>query len=135
MSLFIWNDSYKTNITGIDAQHKHLVDLINSLYDAMSKGQGNKALGGILDELYKYTVVHFGDEERLMLKTGYPDYAAHKKIHDEFTARVVAMKRDFEAGKVSLSLQVATFLKEWLSGHILGTDKKYAPYLASRGIK
>jgi hemerythrin len=27
------------------------------------------------------------------------------------------------------------FLKEWLSGHILGVDKKYEPFFQAKGLK
>ncbi len=134
-SLFVWNDSYSTGIREIDAQHKKLVDILNALYDAMSKGQGNQALGKLLDELIKYTVVHFATEERLFKLHGYPDTLAHKREHDELASKVLQLQKDFAAGKVSLSMQVASFLKNWLTNHILGADKKYAPFLSSKGVK
>lgn len=134
MALFIWNDSYKTGINTIDTQHKKLVDLINELHDAMTKGQGNQALGKILNELVNYTVTHFSTEERLMKQAGYADFDAHKKIHDEFTAQVRAMQQDLVSGRKMMSLQVSTFLKDWLSGHILGTDRKYVANMKDKGI-
>jgi hemerythrin len=134
MSLFIWNDSYKTGIAAIDTQHKKLVDLINELHDAMTKGQGNQAMGKIVNELVNYTVTHFTAEERLMKQAGYADFDAHKKIHDDFTAKVREMQKDLASGRKMMSLQVSNFLKDWLSGHILGTDQKYAPVLKAKGI-
>jgi hemerythrin len=133
--LFTWNPSYETGIREIDAQHRKLVEILNSLYDAMSKGQANKVLGPLLDELVKYTVVHFATEERLFKHYGYPDAVAHKKEHDDLTAQAKKLQADFNAGRVSLSLQVGAFLKDWLSHHILQSDKKYAPFLAARGVK
>ena len=40
----------------------------------------------------------------------------------------------FKAGKTTLSIQTGSFLKDWLSNHILTTDKSYGPHLASRGV-
>ena len=134
-AFFTWNDSYNTGIREIDTQHKRLVELINALYDAMSKGQAQQLLTPILNELVKYTVSHFSAEERLMVKAGYPDYAAHKKVHEEFTAKVLAMQKDCAAGKLSLTLNLANFLKDWLKGHIMGSDQKYVPHLASKGMR
>jgi hemerythrin len=134
MALFVWNDTYKTGINTVDTQHKKLVDLINELHDAMTKGQGNQALGKIMNELVNYTVTHFSAEERMMKQAGYADFDAHKKIHDEFTAKVRQMQKDLEGGRKMMSLQVSTFLKDWLSGHILGTDRKYVPTMKDKGI-
>ena len=133
--LFIWSPSYETGIQEIDAQHKKLVEILNALYDAMGKGQANKVLGKLLDDLVKYTVVHFATEERLFRQYGYPEAAIHKKEHDALTAQAKKLQADFAAGKVSLSLTVGTFLKDWLSHHILQADKKYAPFLAAKGVK
>ncbi len=128
--LFVWNDSYKTGVPSVDTQHKKLVDLINDLYAAMGRGQGNQVLGTIAGELVKYTVQHFSDEERLMEKAGYPDLAAHKLIHKEFTARVTQLQKDLASGKFVMSVTLANYLKDWLSRHILGTDRKYIPFVS-----
>ena len=133
--LFVWNDSFNTGINTIDTQHKKLVDMINELYSAMGKGQGNQVLGKLLDELVKYTLTHFTAEERLMKQAGYADFDAHKKIHEEFKAKVAEMQKAVAGGNKMMSLEVATFLKSWLSGHILGTDKKYASVMIAKGIK
>jgi hemerythrin-like metal-binding protein len=44
--------------------------------------------------MVKYTVVHFSSEERILKANAYPDFVAHKKIHEEFTAKIMAMQKD-----------------------------------------
>jgi hemerythrin len=48
---------------------------------------------------------------------------------------VLELEAQFKQGRVTLSLDTGTFLKNWLSSHLLGTDKKYGPFLNERGIR
>ena len=134
MALFNWNDSYSVSIKAIDEQHKVLIGLINDLHDAMKIGKGKEVLGPILEELVNYTVYHFGHEERLFTSNGYPDSANHKATHVKLIQQVKDIKNDFDNGKTVLSMEVMNFLKDWLGNHIMGTDKKYVPFLTSKGI-
>ncbi len=133
--MFVWNDSYETGLKEIDAQHKRLVDILNRLFAAMEKGQAKDVLGKLLDELIQYTVVHFGTEERYFKQFGYPEAISHKKEHDDLASKAVALQKDFKAGKAALSVEVGEFLRQWLMKHILGSDKKYAPFLAAKGLR
>ena len=38
-------------------------------------------------------------------------------------------------GKIGLSIKIMHFLRDWLKGHILGTDQKYSDFLVSKGVK
>jgi hemerythrin len=41
----------------------------------------------------------------------------------------------FEAGQsLELSLEALAFLKDWLTGHIMGSDQRYGPHLNAKGI-
>lgn len=135
MSFMNWKDDFATNIWEVDNQHKKLLALLNRLFDAMSVGKGKDALGSILKELIDYTVYHFGTEERLFKEHGYPEYAAHKKEHDDLTKKAVELKTAFDSGKQLITIDVMNFLKDWLNVHILQEDKKFGPYLASKGVK
>lgn len=132
--LFVWNDTYNTGIKEIDAQHKKLVDILNRLFAAMEKGQAKEVLGKLLDELIQYTVVHFGTEERYFKQFAYPEGIPHKKEHDDLASKAVALQKDFKAGRAAISIEVGEFLRQWLMKHILGSDKKYAPFLMARGL-
>jgi hemerythrin len=135
MAYIQWDQKLSVGIAQIDMQHQKLVGMVNDMYQAMSEGKGNDALGIVLKELITYTRTHFAAEEKLMQMHGYPDLAGHKAQHDQLTKQVMDLQNDFSAGKVALSTKVAAFLKEWLVNHIMGSDKKYAPYLQSKGVK
>lgn len=135
MSFFQWNESLSVGISQIDQQHKKLVELVNQLFTAMSEGKGNDVLDKVLAELVGYTRSHFSTEERLMQQHGYPALAAHQSEHKAFTDKVGVMVSEFKSGKVALSNKVSAFLRDWLKGHIMGTDKKYAPFLQEKGVR
>lgn len=134
MAVLSWKPEFATNIRQVDADHQKLVDLINSLHDAMAAGKANDVLGKTLGELIAYTRKHFAAEESLMKLHGYPDYAAHKKEHEDLTKTVVELQQRFNEGKGGLTISTFTFLKDWLTKHIKGTDMKYAPYLRAKGV-
>lgn len=135
MALIIWSDTLKTNVTECDEQHKKLITLINTLHDAMKIGKGKVALGKVLTELVDYTQTHFRTEELLFVRHGYAGYAAHKAEHDTLTKQAKDLKANFEKDEGVITLEVMTFLKNWLETHILGTDKKYGPFLNGKGVQ
>ena len=68
-----------------------------------------------------------------MKKWNYPGYVYHKGEHTQFVSKVAAFQADCEAGKVAMSLEVLSFLKDWVSNHIQITDKKYGHSLMTMG--
>ncbi|KAB2845499.1 MAG: bacteriohemerythrin [Melioribacteraceae bacterium] len=128
MALFQWNNSFSVNNVDIDKQHKKLVELINSLHDAMGQGKSREVLGVIFNDLISYTKSHFKFEENCMLDKKYPDYTAHRLEHQKLTNQVLKLKQEFDSGKVVISIDLLNFLKDWLKKHILESDKKYVPF-------
>lgn len=66
-------NNYLFGIPVIDAQHKILIDLIESaealLEEAKDGGDCVDEVVGILEELEAYTVTHFDDEEKCCLQS------------------------------------------------------------------
>lgn len=134
MSIITWSDELSVGVLAFDNQHKRLLDLINQLHDAMSAGKGSSVLGKILSELADYTAYHFRAEEAVFEKYDYPGLASHRNSHSELTRKVLDFKNQFEAGEAVLSMEIMKFLTDWLTNHILGTDKAYTAYLNGKGI-
>ena len=133
MGFIKWNSRYAVHIDEVDRQHQKLIELINTLYDAMSVGKGKDVLGPVLAELADYTTYHFDTEERLFREYGYPGHEQHKKEHEVLTAKTKTLKQAFDTGNKKLSIDVMLFLSSWLNDHILEEDKKYATFLISKG--
>ncbi|AAR33734.1 bacteriohemerythrin [Geobacter sulfurreducens] len=134
MALISWSDSLSVKVKQFDDQHKKLVDMVNQLFDAMKAGKGNQVMGDILKSLIQYTQTHFAAEERIMKQYGYPDFEAHKKEHNALVMQVLDLQKQFQEGKAVLTQNVMTFLRDWLSKHIQGDDKKYGVYLNGKGV-
>jgi len=129
-----WDQSLAVGIQEIDRQHQKLVQMICDLHEAMRTGKGKDQVEMILGELENYAVEHFGYEEKLMEQHKYPGYLNHHKEHVAFVDKVVAFGNDFRANRAALTTEVMNFLKNWLVGHIKGTDQKYSPFFNARGV-
>ena len=133
--IFAWKPEYSVSVKEFDDQHKRLIELINTLHDAMIAGRGRQILQAVLTKLVIYAKTHFTAEERLMRAHQFPAYAAHKAEHDKFTTTILAFEADFQTGKVTLTVPLMQFLKDWLVQHIQKTDKEYAPHFSAKGLK
>ncbi|MGQ9610355.1 MAG: bacteriohemerythrin [bacterium] len=134
MALFVWSDNFSVNIKYIDEQHKKLVNILNNLHDAMKLGKGSEVLNNVLAELVRYVETHFTTEEKLMNTHNYPEYNTHKLEHANLAKKAKELQKSSQQGQNIITIEVMNFLKNWLQSHILGTDKKYGPFLNSKGI-
>ena len=136
MSLMEWTERMSVGVAQFDDEHKKLIVLINDLFDAVQAGRGRQALGSILDDLVSYTKTHFAHEEHHLKKTGFPGFDAHKREHDALTKQVIDIQRKYQTGATAmLSMEVMSFLKNWLVNHIQGTDTLYTAHLNEKGVK
>ncbi|MFW5734844.1 MAG: bacteriohemerythrin, partial [Oceanidesulfovibrio sp.] len=133
--LITWTNELSVGIGSIDDQHRMLVDLINELNEAMKQRKANDVILDVLDRLKAYVVEHFAHEEKLFDRHGYPESQSHKEVHRKFVDQVSAFETQLKNGRVTLSMEIMKFLKDWLTGHIMGTDKKYAPFLKQKGVR
>ena len=127
-----WQDSYGVGHGGIDADHRRLFELFNEFVAAVNDNRADAEIESVLVELLAYCDSHFDREERLMREHGYPDYATHKTMHDTFVRQLHDVNNALDAGGEQGAF-VLGFLGKWLSGHILGVDKKLGAWLRERG--
>lgn len=133
MPIVEWNNLFLMGMKQFDDDHKHLVNLLNKTYDAFIRNEPKINLVLVVDELVDYAANHFADEEHWMRATAYPALDMHVFQHDIFTKRIVAFQKSYHKGASSLSLELLTFLKEWLADHILVSDKEFGYFIASMG--
>ncbi|HWQ66071.1 MAG TPA: bacteriohemerythrin, partial [Methanospirillum sp.] len=135
MVIMKWSDDLSVQITEIDQQHQKLIGLINTLHEAMLQKQTKQVISKTIDELAAYTVYHFQNEENYLEQFKYPGLMVHRREHEAFVTKVNAFQKDYEAGKLGLSMEIMSFLQEWVTNHIKGTDKKYVETFHKNGIR
>lgn len=135
MAFITWSDTLAVNVEEIDRQHQRLIQIINSLHDAMKVGAPKAALDRIMSDLVSYTRFHFECEENLMRRNNYPDIEKHRQEHDSLTATVKRFEEDLKAGRVALSVPLMQFLKTWLKEHISNSDMAYSEHMNAAGVR
>ncbi len=130
----VWNDAYSVGVAQIDAQHKHLVGMINGLIEVMSRGSRPDELQALLDDLMTYARSHFDFEERLMARAAYAGLATHREKHAAMKAEVERLTAGATGTSAVIPIKLMTFLKNWLIKHINGTDKDYIPAMQKAGL-
>ena len=127
-----FDDAFLVGIEQIDKQHEKLIGLINHLHDAILTQKATRGLTTkILIELFEYTSIHFTYEEKLMEKREYPQFEIHRTQHRVFANKVHNYLDAQQKGEILLNTTLMSDLMQWLSGHILKTDKLFGEYLTS----
>jgi hemerythrin len=85
MRHFGWSEGNEVYLPLIDAEHRALFELADSLQNAVSAGARATEVREHLHRLTAQAEEHFTHEEWLMQSAGYPSYGWHKHQHD--TAR------------------------------------------------
>lgn len=126
-----WTEDLSVGVELIDNEHKSLINAVNDLFDACSKGLGRKKISETMAFLQDYVVTHFSDEENLQKTSGYPDYINHHKLHTDFIARVGEYSRrlETEGAGIGLVANFNSFVSNWLIYHISREDKKIGEYI------
>lgn len=131
---FKWSPEYSVNIKTIDNQHQELVSILNHLFIAVSKREGDKVIAGILDALTGYTKTHFALEERLMQQARYKHLDAHKLEHKKLLEELDRLCKKHLLEEKPIYFEMLAFLKSWLRGHIQGVDMQYSADLQAAGF-
>ena len=132
MAIMIWNDTFVVGVKEFDEHHRHLVGIINRLYDQYSHDPSAGDVAGAIKELSDYAAYHFAAEERWMRENSYPGLPQQIAEHARFSDRVAALRTEALAGQVTTSA-LFYFLTDWLTTHILESDADYGRFHAAHG--
>jgi hemerythrin len=120
-------------IKSIDKQHQRLFDLINDFYANIDLQSNNDLILKLVHGMKNYTIFHFNEEEDFMKQNKYENYEEHKKEHQEFINKVLELEKKIQSGKIIVSYEITSFLKDWIKKHILSTDMKYSDFFIKHG--
>jgi len=129
-----WVPAFEVGVKTVDDQHRRLVGMLNALGKAIDETHGKDAIMAIVGEMKDYAQYHFQTEEQAMDATDYPRRSPHKQEHDSFIEEVLDAAEALESGGNVTPQEVWTFLRTWLTDHILGSDKAMGQYLIAHGM-
>ncbi len=128
-----WRPQMSVDGGVIDADHRHLIDIINRFDRIAANGLTLDEALEILFALKFYAATHFDREERLQKLSLYPYHDSHAREHAELLAKLEAIVDDLKAAGERPLDEVATetgdLLREWLIHHVLESDLRMKPYV------
>jgi hemerythrin len=129
-----WTPEMSLGIPEIDEQHKKLFATMLSLQNAISADRAAEVLSAIFNELYDYTNTHFTLEESYFLEFDYDQTATHTAAHRYFSAELDAKFKRIGDDPHSVSVDLISFLENWLANHIMIMDKRYESFFKEHGV-
>lgn len=134
MTSIAWSEAFSVGSPLLDSDHRILFDLLTQLFDATDTGQSRDVVGSVLSALSEYAEHHFRREEGIMAAAGYPELEVHRAEHRRLVADMGVICTRYRAGeRGALNEEVVELLKNWLTQHILVTDKSYRPWVERAG--
>jgi hemerythrin len=126
-----WEDSFNLGIPLLDAQHRRIVEMINTLLETPVLEYSSETFSDLLTKSIAYATEHFTSEEAFMEEINYPGIAAHRLEHKEFLVRIAEESKN-AMEKKNEEADLLPFFIRWLSYHILTTDMHIVKYQAAR---
>lgn len=130
---------YSIGIDEIDAQHARWIGIIEEFRSVGLKHlvdqAGFVAAERALEELLKYTRIHFASEEKFIAEHKYPELEVHKMKHRELEGHVVKLLNEVRTHKSNLTpLKLNLLATIWLFEHINQEDGKFARFITGKEI-
>lgn len=122
MPITAWNARLSVGVESIDADHRHLIEIMNDVFDAMMLGTDSSAARKGLHVLNSYVVDHFNREEEWMAARAFPDLLRHREEHERFRGQIATLLKLSDQGVDEVALELLIVLRDWLLRHIGASD-------------
>lgn len=124
--MFEMKEEYKTGIKSIDDQHEVLFEIADKTYillkDNYSVDKYDKVVE-LIEELKRYTIFHFKEEEEYMKNINYKRMFTQKVEHDNFIKKFEEIDiRKIDENQDKYIMEILQFLNDWLVEHIIEKD-------------
>lgn len=131
----------EVGVAEINKQHLRLASyavdfsiLVDELSSREVTNQDWRRIDALFSKIMRYVETHFSEEEALMRKYEYPDYEAHKKLHDKFSAQMIKLQSDINNRNIKFKKKLSSLLWDWLYHHINEIDYQYRDFFLSKGL-
>jgi hemerythrin-like metal-binding domain len=136
MAFLEWSDEFSIGVEIFDNEHKALMAILNELHLAVSNRRERAELERICFKLMEHAVQHFRHEELYFQDWAYPEREAHSAAHKHLRRQIFSMQDKLltdpsgDGGEA-----MSSFLRQWLTQHILSDDRQYGAFLRQKGLR
>ena len=120
----------------LDKDHQTLVEMVNEISDLLDSGETGNCKTKVL-EFINFAKAHFGREEQILNKAGYPNVAKHQKHHKDLDRKMEHML-EF-AGLVNVNEIARESLKKelvfFVMDDVITTDLDFKNFINSKSKK
>jgi hemerythrin len=126
-----WSEALSVGIPEIDSEHRAFIAIINELNRAMAVRAPREEVKRIMALLLEDAHVHFGHEQQLFERYGYPGAVEHAQSHGRITKQLAAIaselaRVEFDREWIALDLEI----KAILVNHMVKEDMRYKAFLS-----
>lgn len=122
-----------TGIAALLCLRASLVSLANRFYrearNCSTFDEEEELTGRFMSQFMEKIAACFTREEELMSDYYYADSEDHREEHDDFTARLYALRRRHKLGEPAMSIEIFQEVREWFLGHWEDADGRLFPFL------
>lgn len=124
----VWEEGYECGDATIDAEHRALFDLANTLMDAaFGAHAAPAAVKAAMEDLLVHVQRHFADEEAILERLHYAQLEAHRRAHTGLLRRGLALAARLEAGEASVGAIVEFLAHDVVARHLMAVDRAFFP--------
>lgn len=134
MNSLAWTHACMVGVKAMDDQHGILVDTLNELRQQVSRGSASDQLSRQMERLVEFTRLHFGCEESLLERYGFPGLQEHRAAHQRLLSQIGRAVEHGECGETNDFQRQFRSLSAAYIEHIEALDRKYGEWLNERGI-
>ena len=129
-----WSHACIVGVKAMDDQHGILVDTLNELRQQLLRGSCREQVNQHMERLIEFTSLHFGCEESLLERFGFPGLEEHRAAHQQLlnNIRLAASYADNDE-KTAFQRQLSLLSDSYLQ-HIEGFDRQYGSWLNGLGV-
>jgi len=125
--------SFLLESDALDEDHQKLADMVNQITQALDDGRAEEC-EALVSKFIRSTKAHFGREEALLIKAGYPNVKSHQDHHKglnikmEHMLEFAKMAGENEMAGESLRKELVFFLMD----DVITTDMEFKNFIEQK---
>ncbi len=115
MAYLDWSPAFETGISGIDYEHRRLVDMLNEINELVLYEAEPRTVADTLADFHTLATAHFALEEKIMRDRKHWGLESRRDIHHQLLDQIREIMDTYEAGAFRTTKSLPDTLKQWLA--------------------